>query len=90
MTGSSSTGIQSIIGSLGKYFSLKNLGLVHHFLRIEIAQTSHGLYLHQKKYATDILAKVSMTDAKPCPTPMVSNILLSKFQGSPLANPHEY
>lgn len=46
VTGSSSFGIQSVIGSLSKVFFLKNLDLVHHFLGIEISQTSTGLNLH--------------------------------------------
>jgi hypothetical protein len=49
---------------------MKDLGLVHHFLGIEIPQTSSGLHLSQSHYAPTILEWAAMVDCKPTSTPL--------------------
>lgn len=64
--------IASIIQQLSSDFDLKDLGLLHYFLGLQIDYNNVGLFVHQTKYATDLLAKLAMTDCKPCKTPCKS------------------
>lgn len=63
---------------MGRLFSLKNLGEVSHFLGIDFTWTTSGLHLCQQKYITDLLVKTKMIKAKPCATPMATNVQLVK------------
>jgi hypothetical protein len=42
-------------------FSMKDMGLVHFFLGLEISQDASGIKLSQAKYAKDILDRFHMT-----------------------------
>lgn len=83
VTGNSSYGIRRVIDQLHNQFALKDLGDVTQFLGIEVTKTSQGLHLSQSAYIKEILKKVKMIDAKPFPTPMVSDLKLSKSEGEP-------
>ena len=50
-------------------FAMKDLGLLHYFLGIEVHRTSSGLVLTQGKYAMDLLKKDGMTECKPFDSP---------------------
>ncbi|RVW88818.1 Retrovirus-related Pol polyprotein from transposon RE1 [Vitis vinifera] len=56
--------------------STKDLGKLKYFFGIEIAQSSSGVVLAQRKYALDILEETGMLDCKPVDTPMDPNIKL--------------
>ena len=49
---------------------MKDLGLLHYFLGLEIWQHSDGLFLSQGKYAREILEKFNMQGCKPIDTPL--------------------
>ncbi|WJZ95069.1 hypothetical protein VitviT2T_013864 [Vitis vinifera] len=49
---------------------MKDLDQIHHFLGIEISQTSDGLHLSQSHYALTILERANMVDCKPMSTPL--------------------
>ena len=55
---------------LAKEFEMKNLGLLHYFLGLEIWQRSDGLFVSQGKYAWEILKKFNMHGCKPVDTPL--------------------
>ena len=57
---------------LAKEFEMKDLGLLHYFLGLEIWQRSDGLFLSQGKYAREILEKLNMHGCKPIDTPLPS------------------
>ncbi|XP_070667880.1 uncharacterized mitochondrial protein AtMg00810-like [Malus domestica] len=69
---SSTTVCQSIISKLQFLFPIKDLGDIHYFLGIEVHKSSAGLFLHESKYALDLLKKTDMFGVKPCSTPMGS------------------
>ena len=71
-------------------FSLKDLGLLHYFLGLEVHRTPTSIHLSQAKYIIDLLARVAMLDAKPCPSPMSSNTNLSLHDGVALENGSDY
>ena len=55
-------------------FEMKDLGLLHYFLGLEVQQKTSEIFLSQRKYVQDILSKFRMTDCKPMATPMVTNL----------------
>ncbi|XP_050119416.1 uncharacterized mitochondrial protein AtMg00810-like [Malus sylvestris] len=88
ITGSSSQVCQTIISQLQAIFPVKDLGDIHYFLGIEVTRSPHGLFLHQSKYALDLLKKTDMLGVKPCSTPVSSSKL--DHSGTPLADPTSY
>ncbi|RVW19974.1 Retrovirus-related Pol polyprotein from transposon TNT 1-94 [Vitis vinifera] len=83
-------GIQKLKQHLFTHFQTKDLGKLKYFLGIEIAQSSSGVVLSQRKYALDILEKTGMLDCKPVDTPMDPNVKLVPGQGEPLGDPGRY
>ena len=55
---------------LAREFEMKDLGLLHYFLGLEIWQHSGGLFVSQGKYAWEILEKFNMHGCKPVDTPL--------------------
>ncbi|PNX88392.1 hypothetical protein L195_g044495 [Trifolium pratense] len=64
--------LQAFIKQLNDVFSLKDLGLLHYFLGIEVQRDVGGMYLKQSKYISDLLKKFKMDNCSPCPTPMIT------------------
>uniref|UniRef100_F6GZU0 Protein kinase domain-containing protein n=1 Tax=Vitis vinifera TaxID=29760 RepID=F6GZU0_VITVI len=90
ITGSDQNGIQKLKQHLFTHFQTKDLGKLKYFLGIEIAQSSSGVVLSQRKYALDILEEIGMLDCKPVDTPMDPNVKLIPGQGEPLRDPGRY
>ena len=65
---------------LASEFEMKDLGLLHYFLGLEVQQKTNEIFLSQGKYVRDILSKFGMTGCKPMVTPMVTN--LKKLHGA--------
>ena len=55
---------------------MKDLGMMHYFLGMEVWQNVDGIFLRQGKYAVDILKRFEMMDCKAMTTPMASNLKL--------------
>ncbi|RVX00094.1 Retrovirus-related Pol polyprotein from transposon RE2 [Vitis vinifera] len=83
-------GIQKLKQHIFTHFQTKDLGKLKYFLGIEIAQSSSGVVLSQRKYALDILEETGMLDCKPVDTPMDPNVKLVPGQGEPLGDPGRY
>ncbi|KAG8480057.1 hypothetical protein CXB51_025173 [Gossypium anomalum] len=91
ITGSDSSVIAKFVDQLNAEFALKDMGDLHYFLGVEVTRSSSGsLHLCQTKYIRDLLARSSLSNAKPVPIPMVSFSRLSKSDGDPLSDPTEY
>lgn len=89
--GSSQDHIRHIIHKLNDDFSLKQLGDLEYFLGIKVHHQSNGsLLLSQSKYIRDLLAKANMSKPKGLPTPMVSNLKLSKYDSDYMVDPSFY
>lgn len=70
---------------------MKDLGTLHFFLGIQVQHTSHGLFLSQSKYVTDLLDRAKMTRAKPTKTPLPASSQLSQHDhGDPINNVSEF
>ena len=61
---------------LAAEFEMKDLGMMHYFLGMEVWQNADGISLRQGKYALDILKRFGMMDCKAMATPMASNLKL--------------
>ena len=55
-------------------FEMKDLGMMHYFLSMEVWQNADGISLGQRKYAVEILKRFGMMDCKAMTTPMASNL----------------
>ena len=73
-------------------FEMKDLGLLHYFLGLEIWQRPDGIFLSQGKYSVDILQKFGMDKSKPMATPMEINLkkLRESTSDSDLVDPTMY
>ena len=67
--GNNNNFVASIIKQLGDHFSLKDMGLLHFFLGVEVAHTQAGLFL-SKKYIQELLSNTNISGAKDVSTPL--------------------
>jgi hypothetical protein len=90
------TGSESLIVEckrvLAYEFEMKDLGIFHYFLGLEVWQRNDEILLSQGKYTVEILKKLGMTDYKPMATPMVMNLkkLNETSSDSGEIDPHLY
>ena len=68
ITGNSVPFIDHLVSRLVAVFDLKDLGPLAYFLGLQIEYTFSGLFVHQSKYALDLLTKFNMLDCEPCLT----------------------
>ena len=61
---------------LAEEFEMKDLGLMHYFLGLEVWQSPEGIFLNQRKYAVEILKIFDMLDCKGMATPIYTNLKL--------------
>jgi hypothetical protein len=55
-------------------FEMKDLGLTHYFLGLEVWQKLGEIFLSKRKYVVDVLHRFGMMDCKSMTTPMISNL----------------
>ncbi|XP_070044037.1 uncharacterized mitochondrial protein AtMg00810-like [Nicotiana tomentosiformis] len=87
ITGNDQDGITNLKQHLFQHFQTKDLGRLKYFLGIEVAQSSSGIVISQRKYALDILEKTGMMGCRPIDSPMDPNAKLLPGQGEPLRDP---
>ncbi|KAL2228577.1 UNVERIFIED_CONTAM: Retrovirus-related Pol polyprotein from transposon RE2 [Sesamum indicum] len=75
---------------LDDLFTIKDLGYAKYFLGLEIARSSDGMSVTQRKYISDIITDTGMTDAHPVLTPLPHGIKFSSELGSPVPDPEKY
>ncbi|KAM1143556.1 hypothetical protein ACFX15_031820 [Malus domestica] len=90
LTGSNDSLVQSVITQLTQEFDMKDLGLLHFFLGLQIEYQSQRLLVHQTKYIKKILQKANMVYCKPCHTPCHSNQKLLNHGSPPFSDPSYY
>jgi hypothetical protein len=67
-------------------FEMKDIGLMHYFLCLEVWQSSEKIFLKQGKYAVEILKRFDMLECKAMNTPMETNLKLLVDTSSELAD----
>ncbi|CAA7022560.1 unnamed protein product [Microthlaspi erraticum] len=90
ISGSTSAAIQTFKDYLSTCFHMKNLGPVKYFLGIEVARNPTGIYLCQRKYATDIVEEMGLLGCRPASFPIDQNHKLALADGDFLADPETY
>lgn len=58
---------------LTREFEIKDLGPLRYFLGIEVARSTKGICVSQRKYALDLLSEIGMTACKLIATPIDAN-----------------
>jgi hypothetical protein len=66
---------------------MKDLGVMHYFLGLEVWHRSDEIFLRQGKYIVEILQSFGMMDYKSMPTPMMINLKLLSDSSSYLVDP---
>lgn len=90
ITGNHAAFVAEIIKQLGVSFALKDLGPLHYFLGLQIEYTNGGLFVHQSKYAKDLLSRFHVLDSKPCSNPCASNHYHGPSASPILSDPTAY
>eukprot|EP00253_Pinus_taeda_P024229 PITA_24229 len=77
---------------LASEFKMKDLGLIHYFLGLEVWQKLGEVFLSQGKYVVKILERFGMVDCKLVTTPTELNFkkLCRSFVGPALGNAYEF
>ena len=77
---------------LASEFEMKDLGLMHYFLGLEVWQRQKEIFLSQGKYTIDILKRFDKSDCKSMATPMNANMKKLRESASDfdLINPTMY
>jgi hypothetical protein len=55
-------------------FEMKDIGMMHYFLGLEVLQRPGEIFLGQGKYVVEILKRIRMEDCKPMAMPMFTNL----------------
>ena len=90
LTGNDPMFLDHFIKALSNQFSVKDLGVLHHFLGVEVIPTPTGLFLSQHRHIQDILHQFSMDGAKDVITPLCATESLSSNDSSPSVNATPY
>ena len=75
---------------LAEEFEMKDLGLMHYFLGLEVWKSPEGIFPNQGKYAVEILKRFDMLDCKAMATPMDTNLKLLFGETSKLVDMTRY
>ena len=75
---------------LAAKFEMKDLGMMHYFLGMEVWQSVDGIFLGQGKYAVEILKRFGMMDCNIMATPMASNLKLLNNASSEMVDATMY
>ena len=68
-------------------FEMKDLGLMHYYLGLEVWKNFGVIYLGQEKFIIKLLQKFGMMDSKPMTTPMITNLKKLRSSDSNLVDP---
>jgi hypothetical protein len=72
------TGVEKVISEckrkLAAKFEMKDLGMMHYIVGLEVWKRHDEIFLNQGKYAVEILKRFNMLDCMTMTTPMVSNM----------------
>ncbi|XP_020195558.1 uncharacterized protein [Aegilops tauschii subsp. strangulata] len=86
LTASTVALLQRLTARLRDEFALKDLGPLHYFLGIEMVRRPDGFFLHQQRYAHELLDRAGMLNCKPAPTPVDTKAKVSALEGSPASD----
>lgn len=71
-------------------FQYERSWTVKYFLGLEVARSKEGIYLCQRKYASNIVAEVGLLGCRPTRSPIDKNHNLAKSDSVYMADPETY
>lgn len=90
ITGDDVEEVQRVREHLSVRFEMKELGELKHFLGLEVERSDKGIFLCQRRYASNLLSKFGMTNCKPIASPMEANLKLRTDVGDKLEDARMY
>ncbi|CAN1266422.1 Retrovirus-related Pol polyprotein from transposon TNT 1-94 [Linum perenne] len=90
LAGSSLQLIEEIKGKLHLHFKIKDLGKLKYFLGLEVARSSSGIVMTQRKYCLELISESGFDNVKPSKTPVEYKTRLTADEGVPLEDITEY
>ncbi|XP_058732675.1 uncharacterized mitochondrial protein AtMg00810-like [Vicia villosa] len=87
VAGTNLSDISHIKHTLDKQFSIKDMGVLKYFLGFEIAHSSQGITLCQRKYCLDLLQDTGLLASKPASTPIEPGLNLDDKDEALLPDP---
>ncbi|XP_070051729.1 uncharacterized protein [Nicotiana tomentosiformis] len=82
--------MQSLKSYLDATFKIKDLGLVHYFLGLEISLHPQGYIMSQQKFTSDLLYEFNCQHFSSVLTPLDPSVKLTMDIGEPISNPSLY
>lgn len=81
-TGSSEKMFEDFKQSMKRKFAMTDMGKMRFFLGVEVIQNDNGIFIHQKKYANDVLMRFDMSECNSVNSPIVpGNKLIKEADG---------
>ncbi|KAJ8899766.1 hypothetical protein K2173_019466 [Erythroxylum novogranatense] len=77
-TGNDEVMLKEFKSSMKEEFEMTDLGKMKYFLGVEVIQDEDGIFIHQKKYAGEILERFNLQNANDVKNPIVPGVKLSK------------
>jgi hypothetical protein len=90
VTGTSFSEIDRIKQILDANFKIKDLGKLKYFLGLEVAHSTQGITISQRKYCLDLLEDTGLLASKPVSTPLDPSIKLHQDDGKPFEDITQY
>jgi hypothetical protein len=82
--------VARFVEDMSKTFEMSMMGELQFFLGLQIKQVKKGTFVHQAKYAKDILKKFKMDDSKPLSTPLSTTTTLDTDKDGEPVDHKEY
>ncbi|XP_058755139.1 uncharacterized mitochondrial protein AtMg00810-like [Vicia villosa] len=82
LAGTSLTVFDDLKNALDRTFHIKDLGQLKFFLGLEVARSSKGITLCQRKYCLELLRDSGLSGCKPASTPLDASIRLHQDNSS--------
>jgi len=77
-TGNNPTMFEAFKKSMVQEFEMTDIGLMAHFLGLEVVEKEGGIFVSQRSYAKDILERFKMESCNPVSTPVENGVELRK------------
>lgn len=90
VSGSDLGALEALKKYLSSCFHMKDLGVLRYFLGIEVARSSEGISLCQRKYVVDIITECGLLGSRPAGFLMESNHKLAESTSAPLEDAEAY
>lgn len=90
LTGDDKEELEILKIKLASDFEIKDLEQLRYFLGMEVARTTKGILVTQRKYTLDVLKETGMIDCKPVATPVEPNSKLRLEEDSAPAENGRY